>query len=334
MTEKRFAFGVMTYNQEEIVIETLESIKYQIVHFGKGYIIKLIVTDDASKDNTLSNVERWTKENRSCFCEISIITNTQNVGTVANYNAIMDKIDNECFKIIAGDDLIAPINIFELVSNDKNSFFTFPFYRLENGEISYNEEYLCDYYFKKKHYRMKKNVPWVRYGDFMHTPSTFYSKEMYNRSDAKSYNSKYYLYEDDPTFYAIFKNLEDVKVVFGEAPIILYRYSSTSASTTPNKQFLKDWKKLQENYSADSVGAAKVFYKLRGHADFSKKINLFKVIGKTRRIMRKVIVVLFHGKDYKRFKSNFLSYQPGYADYYEQIIENKRLFLGGLEKCK
>ena len=77
----KFTFGVMVYNQEKIVLETLNSIKYQVVHFGKEYDTQIIFTDDNSSDNTVKVIETWLDTNRSLFCSVIKHWNHENLGT-------------------------------------------------------------------------------------------------------------------------------------------------------------------------------------------------------------------------------------------------------------
>ena len=51
-----------TYNSAKYVLETLESIKSQTYHN-----IELIISDDASQDNTVDICELWLKENKERF---------------------------------------------------------------------------------------------------------------------------------------------------------------------------------------------------------------------------------------------------------------------------
>lgn len=106
-------FGVMTYNQESIICETLESIKYQIETYGKDIDCTIIITDDCSRDKTVKVIENWLKNNGELFCNIIKKYNKENKGVPYNYNAIMQLIETEAFEIVAGDDLLSTDNIFE-----------------------------------------------------------------------------------------------------------------------------------------------------------------------------------------------------------------------------
>ena len=72
---KKFIFGILTYNQEKYVLETLESIKYQKVQYGANFDVSLIITDDASKDKTVELIRNWCEKNREYFENIDLIAN-------------------------------------------------------------------------------------------------------------------------------------------------------------------------------------------------------------------------------------------------------------------
>ena len=109
---KQFIFGILTYNQENYVLETLESIKYQKIHYGSDVNVSLVITDDASKDGTVAVMKDWLEKNKTYFDKIDLIANEKNRGTVANFKTILSKVSDEHLKIIAGDDLIGHKNVF------------------------------------------------------------------------------------------------------------------------------------------------------------------------------------------------------------------------------
>lgn len=319
MKEKsEFSFCVLAYNQENTIVETLESIKYQIQHFGSGRDFNLYITDDASKDSTLEIVSLWLKVNNKLFKKIEIKSNENNVGTVCNYNYLMSKINTEEFKIIAGDDLIGPYNIFKFIGDDEDKIYTFPYVRLDNDNVDYRLRYLYDYYYKKIRYKRKFNCTWMRLGDFLHTPSTFYAKKMYTISKSKQFNAEFYLYEDDPTFYSFFLNNE-IKVNLGSLPLILYRYTAQSTSTVPNKVFLNDWKKLQKMYISDSKGIERFYLVIRNWSYFKCRI-LYKIIERVRQLYRIIYVEINDHSGFFTFKNQIECSKKEFADFYKKIL--------------
>ena len=69
----KFTFGVLMYNQFNFIIETLESIKYQIKQYGNNGQINIIFIDDFSIDGTIDIVEKWLQINSDIFENIDFI---------------------------------------------------------------------------------------------------------------------------------------------------------------------------------------------------------------------------------------------------------------------
>lgn len=322
-----FTFAVLAYNQASIIVETLESIKYQITVYGDKTNFNLILTDDSSSDNTVRIVKKWADDNKNLFKNVKIIANQINLGTVKNYNTIMENINDEQFKVIAGDDVIGPNNIFEQISDGKKYIDTFPFICLKNGIVSYRKDYLYDYFYKYYFYKPTKNIKWVKLGDFLHTPSTFYSKKLYQMGNAAEYNKEFDLFEDDPTFYSIFKNVETAEVKFHKKPLILYRYTENSTSTIPNKRFLNDWRKLQKNYANDSHFLSALFYQLREKNRFEKKINFCRVFTKLKIIYRTIVINLFCKKEFINFLSLYKIEILNFKNHYDTIKNKSDYFM-------
>lgn len=114
-----FTFVIITYNQERLVIECLESIKYQIEHYGKDKDCYFILADDCSKDNTVSVVKTWMSQNGSLFREVKYLVPEKNQGIVANFTTAYKNIKTEAFKTVSGDDILSNTNMFDLPINNR-----------------------------------------------------------------------------------------------------------------------------------------------------------------------------------------------------------------------
>lgn len=86
-----FTFGILAYNQEKEILETLESIRYQIEHYSDNENINLILIDDSSADNTVDVVIQWLNFRKNIFGHIDVLLNKKNMGTVYNYNLLIKK---------------------------------------------------------------------------------------------------------------------------------------------------------------------------------------------------------------------------------------------------
>ena len=92
---------VITYNSSKYVLETIESAKKQTYKN-----IELIVSDDASIDNTVEICRKWIENNKSRFVNTRVITTNHNSGTSSNCNRLIKNADGEWIKSIAGDDVL------------------------------------------------------------------------------------------------------------------------------------------------------------------------------------------------------------------------------------
>lgn len=93
--------GVITYNSAGTIVETLESVKKQT--YGN---IELIISDDASKDNTVEICRDWLERNASRFSRVEIITTDVNTGTCGNCDRLLEKTTGLWLRILAADDIL------------------------------------------------------------------------------------------------------------------------------------------------------------------------------------------------------------------------------------
>lgn len=102
---------VITYNSENTVIETLESIKAQTYKE-----IELVISDDCSTDHTLEVCKQWVADNSSRFVRTLVVTTENNSGVAPNLNNGIKICSGEWLKHISGDDLLVDSAIEEFVS--------------------------------------------------------------------------------------------------------------------------------------------------------------------------------------------------------------------------
>ena len=111
MTEPLVSVFVCTYNSSKTILETLESIKMQTYQN-----IELIVSDDDSKDETVSICKNWVFENKNRFNRTQVITHYPNTGTSGNANRAVSACKGEWVKGVAGDDNLLPNCIVDFVN--------------------------------------------------------------------------------------------------------------------------------------------------------------------------------------------------------------------------
>lgn len=322
-----FYFALMTYNQEDLVEETLESFKYQIQNYGEDCSFNLIVVDDASIDNTVQVIKKWINYNSNLFNNVIWQLNNVNCGVVKNYQFIIDKIPDKChFKLLAGDDVLSSNNIFSSYKSlDSNTIKTHVKLMLKSGIVYYNQIQLMDFY---DHYitnrSHKYNLKWMRRGCYLHTPSTIYEKITYNLARCSEMNRHFRLFEDDPSWYSMIKNIPELKIDFLSTPIVLYRISDRAISNgngITNLEFTEELKKLTKIYYHEEKGLWRLYYWFRIHQDLPKimKINLY--VDKLRKIY--LFVKYANNKKFKAFKRKIDDAVIKEQKYYNVFIKKK-----------
>lgn len=99
------AVVVATYNSSLFVLETLESVRKQSYPN-----LELIISDDASRDDTMPLVREWIEKEvtKTRFERIEILEVDTNTGISANCNRAIKKVKSRWVKLIAGDDILLP----------------------------------------------------------------------------------------------------------------------------------------------------------------------------------------------------------------------------------
>ena len=251
-----FSFGVITYNSSNYILETLESIKYQVKKYGKGKEIELVISDDGSTDRTVSLAEKWIAENGTYFENAEIITVTENTGTVQNYKRVFHKLKSSKFHIIAGDDLYTCNNIFKFSEylNKYDIVTTIPIGLNENGEIFFNRNRVQRHIFRMRHnkFTCKKLCELEMFGSFIHSPSTMFRKELLTR-DIEKFVDTFYLYEDDPKYYEFLESTNNIAFIM--YPIVIYRHLSKSVCHADNS----GGEIKEKSFRADEINLCKYY---------------------------------------------------------------------------
>lgn len=94
---------VVTYNSAKYVLDVLECIKEQTYAN-----IELIISDDASQDETLDVCKNWIEHNRDRFKFFQLLCSSQNTGTAGNINRGIGVVHGDWIKLMAADDIIYP----------------------------------------------------------------------------------------------------------------------------------------------------------------------------------------------------------------------------------
>lgn len=227
-----FTFGVCTYNSEKFITETLESIKYQIEHYGENINCKLVLSDDNSSDETVKRVRDWLERNIGLFNTTNIIFNETNAGIAKSYATLLENIHTEYFIKIDGDDILSSENIFEkcfCVSKDECRVY-FPIIFNDNGKtyIRDNDCLNAFYYGNIKHTHKNDLQLIETYKPFM-TPQVVITRSNYTEACLK-FIREYTQFEDDTSIWYAFKNNSNMTLNFVKEPLVLYRIHDKSLS--------------------------------------------------------------------------------------------------------
>lgn len=105
--------AVYTYNQERLIIETLDSLLDGGAFEGAPVGVELIVSDDCSSDGTVNVVSSWMQRHGGLFRSCRLLTSESNGGPVKNYCRAVRACTGEIVKPLAGDDLFCPQGVLD-----------------------------------------------------------------------------------------------------------------------------------------------------------------------------------------------------------------------------
>ena len=262
---EEFSFGVLAYNQEAEVELTLNSILYQITKYGHDVRCNLIITDDCSRDSTVKVIEKWLGEHPDVFHKVIKRYNTQNKGTVDNYLFILSHIRKEPFKVIAADDLISGNNIFAAFDKigEHTLYAGFRIFFNQSGVFMEEKHMHMQFFLNSRKFSREQLLRLFRKGYIISTPQTLFRKNLFIDSNAETYIRRFRLFEDNPTWYSMIKNTDDIQILFSTNNVVLYRISdkSVSNSTHANNPFREELDNLYKDYIRDGSLYEKLYFR-------------------------------------------------------------------------
>lgn len=218
---------IITYNSAEFILETLESFKAQTYKN-----IELIVSDDASTDNTVELCREWLSQNKERFINSTLLTVEKNTGVSANCNRAAQRCKGAFLKGLAGDDKLLPNCIADnvdymlqhpetdVVFSDELLFGANEDGRRVSSRKVYFE-YLSEHEFKT-HLLVRNFLP---------APATFMKREFYERMGGCDESIPMM---DDKPFYirALFAGCN---MAYMPKPTVCYRVNEKSLSNSDEK---------------------------------------------------------------------------------------------------
>lgn len=226
--DKIVTVSVIAYNSSKYILDTLESIKNQTYSN-----IILIICDDCSTDDTVQVCKEWIDTNSSRFVDTRLIVPPKNTGISDNVNRAWDACKTTYLKLIAGDDILLPNCIEDLmkyVEATPNALVVFG--KMDGFGISEeNIEEHMKQYFDYSFFSMSPKDQWERLvfrGNCIPAPTALYNiprlKELGLRND-----SRIPLLDDYPLWLNMLKS--GVKFHFVDKTLVNYRFSPEAVST-------------------------------------------------------------------------------------------------------
>ncbi len=266
---KEFTFGVLCYNQEDFIIEHLESIRYQIENYGKGYEINLVISDDYSTDSTVAVAKKWVSKYRKLFKNVDVLVPEKNRGIVKNEISLLKSIKTNNFKTLAGDDLYYKNNVIQC--NENCDITITKVAKFHNEKIVDYGENRTFKQILQSSFPKKLVSERLKYSNCLEAPGVFYSKKLLT-DELFDILQRYSWLEDVPMWNYMF-NQENIRVNVSSEIYVIYR-DDVGISNNPNHSkragYLEDCKKIEAEIFVNNKFPQKQLFKWKNSIE--KKI--------------------------------------------------------------
>lgn len=224
---------VITYNSENYVLETLESTLIQ-----SHQNLELIISDDGSNDRTKAICQNWLSKHSKRFFRTEFVTTEVNTGIPANCNRGLSKATGEWIKLIAGDDILLPNCVTDLLDFAKKNGYKQVVSEIISLEGS--KQYHNTYYKNERELFFKLNVKekyqyYLAYPFPINACSLLFEKELIE--NFAPFDEDFRILEDLPFFFTLLKNGIDIGCL--KKATVLYRVHSNSLTGSVNIEFFK-----------------------------------------------------------------------------------------------
>ena len=242
--DQTISIGVLSYNSEATVIETLDSVLNQTYDLKK---IELIISDDNSVDATQTIVQEWLELHGKHFRNAFLVTHENNTGISGNFNRIISHVTSSWLKPIAADDLLMPTCLSEnhefIISNPESRIVFSNAVVFKNDITSSIGELRCDNQFFSQNAELQFKSLIKNCSVF--APTSFISMDLLRNVGGA--DERFPMIEDYPLWVKITKagirlNMNDVFSVY-------YRSGdsvSRGKKTIGNERYLRDKRKFMK----------------------------------------------------------------------------------------
>lgn len=244
MDKALVSIGLITYNQEKYVADTLESLISQDYER-----MELVILDDASDDETVAVIERYMVRLEKRFERIVRIYNEKNSGNIPlNCNCMIRESEGDYYFEVAGDDILLPSAVCVLYE----AFQTHPDCAVVHSNMievreAYkfgDEIYTANSNWKNRRSGVEeKNLFWrLMNGNCIAAPTVMVRREIFEKY---GYHDENIPYEDYEYWLRISRT---ERFYFENYIVVLHRLASSSIS---NFEGEKVYEKLKVGINAD-----------------------------------------------------------------------------------
>lgn len=215
---------VMSYNSQHCILNTLQSIEYQITNYGKSHSTLITIVDDFSLDNSQKIIQNWIDNStiQTANCTVNFFENTYNLGLKNNYLKCVSLIETSRFYIISGDDLFYRNNIYRFLdfANDYDVVFS-PNITIRSNLIYYDHNFLKVFKITKDSNKVKSILS--KKNPFSSSGSRISSKILLSQDFHNYYLNDIKYQEDYATWSFVFSSIKNIKIGFYFDVIEIYR---------------------------------------------------------------------------------------------------------------
>ena len=222
--EKLVSVVVVSFHAEDTIIQTLDSIYNQTYPY-----IELIVSDDASKDNTVAVARAWMDAHRERFTDCILIANEKNQGVAENLNTGIRAATGTYIKDFGADDLLLPeyltTHVAYLEESGEDCVFSDMYaYQMVDG-VKQVRDYAPPMGIEFFSASAKDQYRQLLRGNCLFSPTFLATRALYEKHGL--YDTRFPLMEDYPHYLKIakegthlnFLNVKQVEYCFSEGSI-------------------------------------------------------------------------------------------------------------------
>lgn len=240
--DKCITIGVMSYDQQNYIEDTLKSIINQTYQD-----IELLVLDDASSDRTVEKIRSLEETLRARFINYQLIVHEENSGNISvNSNELLQSAHGDYFKVLGGDDLLLPdyctVMSSVLASDLEIGYAISDMYRVDGnyryGQQEYNREnrFVNSFVPEEPCQLFDK----LLYGNFLPAPSALYKTGVLKQIGG--FDEEFSI-EDYPMWLKLSR--AGIQHKYLDKPYVLYRVNDKSLSLFSGEERKKRIKKFE-----------------------------------------------------------------------------------------